>query len=375
MNFKIASVFSLMLIPIIASCTPGQINEAIEACKGDPACFEIVDEAIEEELGARGITGGRMTNIEMNRVSEFLETFTIGDGDNQLNARMIQTIEEKNYYLKAPSSLAPIMTSLENLMNDFYNMNNTQLIPSLESFDIPLINEDTTQLFYTGTGFDRVKHLLYKTGDDVFTYEIYGEEAYIFNIQLELDSLFFRDKRYISPLSIYQYFEENYPWDSIFMNNQVTISTEWFTSTYVRTEVEDGVFLQETGFNNYYDIINPLINLSFTENSSGIIYRIGIGSGGDAYSFATRITLSIATPLQLNGLNTEYSYNVLAVEVEETMIGASLVVDDWLAYALVSDYDQRSQLGSYTQASMVNTFKTIFANYLDQPFVLDPITF
>jgi hypothetical protein len=77
----------------------------------------------------------------------------------------------------------------------------------------------------------------------------------------------------------------------------------------------------------------------------------------------------------VNGLNIEYTYNVLAVEVDETMIGASLVVDDWLAYALVSDYDQASQLGSYTQASMVDTFKTIFATYLDQPFVLDPITF
>jgi hypothetical protein len=380
MNLKLLPLLSILLTPIIAACTPEQINEAIEACKGDPACFEIVDEAIEEELAARGITGGRMTNIEMDEVSNILESYTIGDGVNQINTFKINEIFNKISYLDSPDENQILIDSMNNVLNDFYNLNNEMLIPNLIIFQLDLLNLENTQLFYTGSGFNRVKNLIYKVGEGVFNYEIYGNGQYIFNIHLDLETIFLGGKSYISPVSIYNFLNENHPWDSIFVDNQFSINQNGFQTEFFRFETELGVFLENRGFYEYdgcefvcYAKI-PSFGLSYTVKSSDITFSLGAGSGGGYGSFITQFSLFVATPSNTRFLG--YDYQSLIFELDETMIGKDLVLEDWLNYALVSNYSESySQLTSYTQETMVQEFKTIFANYLEQSFVLDPITY
>ena len=377
MNIKLLPLI-ILLTPIIAACTPGQINEAIEACKGDPACFEIVDSAIEEELAARGITGGKMTNVEMNDVKNFLEGFTLGLGENQFNYDKSNSIYQKNYYTGNLEEYTVLLNSMENLMDDFYDRNNTQLVPNLNVFNLDLVNPDFLQLFNTGTGFNRVKHLMYKVGNDVFNYEIYGEQDYIFNIHLELESIFFRDKRYISPVAIYDYFNENYSWTSVFNPNPLILEESHYRSAFFLKETDQGIYLTQNGIFYYmkddplYALDVPMLSKLFISNNQGTQYEIGIGFSGGYDNW------NIILSFRIYGMDTDYiTTKVLAnisYKLDESMIGKDLVLQDWFNYALDNN-PLDSELLSYTKASLLTEFSSIFSDDLLEPFILDAIVY
>ena len=79
----IAAVFT------ITGCTNEQLQEAIEQCKGDEECYLIIDDAITEELSARGISGGVMTNVELEQVYEIQ---TIKMEDKVIRIKMMSSI-------------------------------------------------------------------------------------------------------------------------------------------------------------------------------------------------------------------------------------------------------------------------------------------
>jgi hypothetical protein len=75
MNKSQAVSLALLTVTLLVGCTPEQIDSAIRACQEDPACYVIIDDAIEDELSSRGITGGTMTNLELESVYEFFDEF------------------------------------------------------------------------------------------------------------------------------------------------------------------------------------------------------------------------------------------------------------------------------------------------------------
>ena len=377
MNLKLLTTMSFFLLPIISACTPGQINEAIESCKGDPECFQIVDNAIEEELAARGITGGRMTNIEMEQVSIFLESFTLGESDNQFNQYKLNEIGSKNYYLGYPSENNILMSTIENLSSDFYNNGYPNLLPNLTIFKIDVINPDSKQLFYTGTGFNKIKHMIYKVGADVFNYEIYGNEEYLFNIQLELESIFFRDKRYISPVSIYKYFEENYPWDEIFITDPFIVNNEYMYLEISRVEDEIGVYLIQRGFSHYmkgsseYESQLPFFSITYTIKSSGKVYSIGTGYSGSFGSFETSLGFSIQDTISEN----YYTFSGVSInyKLDDSFINQEITLEDWINYAIEEEVDFED-LKEETKNSILEEIKEVFFDFLDEIFILRPIS-
>lgn len=379
MNLKLSVFIGAVLLPFVAACTPDQINSVIEACKGDLECYEIIDDAIEEELEARGITGGRMTNIEMIQLTEFLQTYTLGPGSNQMTRQKIDEITSKNYYAGNPESNIEIMTSLENLMNDFYDMNQASPFPNLEIFDITVINSDFKQLFYTGTSFNRTKHVIYKTGTDVFKYEIFGSQEFVFNIQIELDSIFFRDKRYISPLAIYEYFEESLSWESIFSPNPMILDNDWASLAVTFGQTDNGYFILQNGFSYYmkddpnYSLELPLISYQLTSTKTNKTYYIGASYNGSIESLTAYFNIAIY----------EYGYENIFIPiregelvflVDEANLGQDLSLRDWIEWSQTKT-SLPATLDGYTRSEVFQEIEIEFESYLDLPFVLDPVVY
>jgi hypothetical protein len=303
MKLSLFLLLTSITFPLVSSCTPDQINSAIEACKGDPACYEIIDDAIEEELATRGITGGRMTNVEYERVKFFLETYTIGFEEHQYNFFKMTEIGQKSYYLDQHITYASIMASMDLLANDFYydygNASN-RLIPNLDIFALDIVNPNQKQLFYTGANFDRVKHVLFKTGSDTYSYEIFGENSYVFSIDLELESIFFRDKRYISPHSIYLFFKEELNWEDLFQTPP-TLINEYFQQESKRFENDKGYFIERMGTNYSNDGIDgvygrrevPFFSIEYYSVKENINLYISSGAANSENGFNHYLTLSI----------------------------------------------------------------------------------
>lgn len=205
--------------PLVSACTPNQINSAIEACKGDPSCYEIIDEAIEEELTARGITGGKMTNFELLEVASFLNEFSFGSKEGQLNTYIVNYIFWATYILdnggyEKWNSFARSLDFLNNLNTSFKNHRFFDL-ESTGLLDKQLIYfEESPGLLY--------KILIYKSGLDVFKYELYLDQPLVFTIDLKLKSIFYSDQRYSSPLNYYNSMKDNTPLSTL-INDELII--------------------------------------------------------------------------------------------------------------------------------------------------------
>jgi hypothetical protein len=189
MQYKLLTTVLTIIVPLVVSCTPEQINSAIEACKGDPACYEIIDQAIVDELASRGITGGKMTNIELNAVTTFLSLYK-----NQPPPKIDNPIELSSSYAAHFGRDYYFGTEQFSTngwhINDF--LNNYQPDPWWDTFiDLASINTQSKQLFYENKFSAKV--LIYKTSDNNFKYEIWTEKIDIFLIDLNINRLYFNN--------------------------------------------------------------------------------------------------------------------------------------------------------------------------------------
>ncbi len=171
-----------ILLPTLIACTPDQINSAIEACKGDPSCYEIIDEAIEEELSSRGITGGKMTNVEMNKVYSILNEYQI-NYEKWTNDLFLFANNTRNSILFSERETS----SLEYFSG--------QITPSEKRYyELQTLNDENKQLFLNAGQ----KFILYKIGNERFKYEIWGEKIDEFLIDTSLEAIYFNGNRLYS---------------------------------------------------------------------------------------------------------------------------------------------------------------------------------
>jgi hypothetical protein len=372
---KIHALFiSLVLAPLIASCTPDQINSAIEACKGDPACYEIIDTAIEEELASRGITGGKMTNVELNEATYFLETYLIGIEPHNINNYKLSQIIRKNFLLGSPPENQIILSSIDALVNDFYGSASYRILPNLQIFNLANLNTEDKQLFYSGTSFNRTKHMIYKTGEDVYSYEVYGDEAYIFSLQLELDSLFFRDKRYISPHAMYEYFE-SYSWDSIFNDGPVSINNDSFNLSINKLNHPNGLLFNEYGYSYYmkddpiYETYLPFETYFFYPINSQKRYIIYYGFNGSYDDFKGILGISVED-FGLNSLAILEKHASIALEVTEAMRENPLSIESLLSL-IESETPYYSSFEGLTKEILIDEITNGFLPYLSMTLSLE----
>ncbi|QMS85133.1 hypothetical protein [Candidatus Xianfuyuplasma coldseepsis] len=164
-------VFSLLLL--LSSCSNDQIKDAIDQCKGDPECYVIIDEAIEEELALRGITGGTMTSIEMQEIMDFLGSYIQGNSvmSNELVPYALERIP--NIHL---------IVNLEVFQSNEYHA----LSEYAKYLDLATLNQDFKQYFIV----DDERFIIYKTGVDQYLYEINTDQKLTFTIDLGLQKLY-----------------------------------------------------------------------------------------------------------------------------------------------------------------------------------------
>lgn len=162
----------LTIVLFVSGCTNDKIKEAIDDCKGDPECYEIIDNAITEELEARGIQGGTMTVGEMEAVIDFLSEYKM---DGTVYAPDIQFDQMYNFDYESILGYQLFTTEFD------------QILENQEYFDLRNINPEGIQYFIQ----DGTRFIIYKSGRGRFIYEINADEKYVMEIDLELEKLYF----------------------------------------------------------------------------------------------------------------------------------------------------------------------------------------
>jgi hypothetical protein len=193
MNKRLAFSLALMTITLLASCTPEQIDSAIRACQEDPACYVIIDDAIDDELSSRGITGGTMTNLELESVYEFFDEFLLTES-GLVTPGLIALLAGYGY----PDN------DLYYVQRMLYHDDSTGLPNDL--FDFESFNPDFKQRVI----FQGDKYLIYKVGNQQFRFEAYRSRSYILTIDLELEAFYWNDVKFITPSLMLNRLENNY---------------------------------------------------------------------------------------------------------------------------------------------------------------------
>ncbi len=372
-----AAVAMLVSLTVVALNRRANINN--EACYGELVCYLIDDPSIVSELSSRNISGVQMTNVEMERLKYFLETFTVGTQEHQFNKSKLDEINLKNYYLNLPIETEEIRQNLEGFVNDFYNENQPSPFPNLYVFDLNTTNPQGNQLFYLGSGFELEKHIIYKVSSDVFKYEIYSTQQYVFNIQLELNTIYFGDKSYLSPKVIYEYFVENYPFDSVFHTSPFLYENESTKMTINFFETEAGIYITQNGIYHYmkdhpiYALEVPFFSIQHNPFNSTRTYSIGAAHSGGYEDFLTTLSLNVYDFGNTN-LITPVSGGSVSYRITQEMLGQELTIQHWLNWAKQEPIFH-SDLKDLTINDCFIEIENIFDFLLEDTFKLDAIVY
>lgn len=368
-----------MLVSLTVVALNGRANLNNEACYGELVCYLIDDPSIVSELSSRNISGGQMTNVEMEKLKFFLETFTVGSKAHQINILKLNEINLKQYYLNFPPETDEIRQNLENLVNDFYNVNQPSPFPNLSVFDLNTTNPQGNQLFYLGSGFDLEKHIIYKVSSDVFKYEIYSTQQYVFNIQLELNTIYFGDKSYLSPKVIYDYFVENYPFENVFNTSPFLYENESTKITVNFFETNQGFYIAQRGFYYYmkghpvYELEVPFFSIQHNPNNSTKTYSIGAGFKGGYETFSPSLNLNVYD-YGYTSLVLPISGGSISYRINQEMLGQDFTLQNWLDWAK-DESIFHSDLIDQTVADTYLELEEIFQFLLDDTFTLDAIVY
>lgn len=183
---RLYTLFLMMgFLILLSACSNEQIQDAIDDCQNDPECQSIVDDAIEEELSSRGISGGLMTIQELEDVYNLLEQAYVPDNElytMELYSLLYLYVDASLYHnLNNRDQVDLVTYSLQSIFNRDETLN--------ELLNLRDINTENKQYFIV----DEVKYILFKTGANSFQYEVYGDQLYTFTIDTEINRIYLGD--------------------------------------------------------------------------------------------------------------------------------------------------------------------------------------
>jgi transcriptional regulator with XRE-family HTH domain len=167
-----------------------QNNLINDACYGQETCYIVNDPAIVNELQTRNISGGLMTNVELQRVTNFLQQYLINH-QRGVTPGFIAMLNHLGYEQDPYAYFVQ-----HHLYHDQQNG-----IPN-HIFDTSRINELSVQ--YLVENGD--KYILYKLGGDRFRYEVYGVRSYELTIDLSLEAFYWENVKFTTPQSMFKRF-------------------------------------------------------------------------------------------------------------------------------------------------------------------------
>ena len=170
-----------------------------EACYGELSCYVINDPSIVSELQARSISGGLMTNVEMNLVSAFLTQY-----QHVLPPAYSNTQLRASYFAHNQSGINYDVNGSFKGGDYLYDYLRTYEVDVWwETFtNLETLNDDVLQVFYVEP-FD-AKVVVFKTGANSFDYEIWTSTIDVFKIDLNLNKLYLNNVLVEIPSSIPQ---------------------------------------------------------------------------------------------------------------------------------------------------------------------------
>ncbi len=343
---KLSAIFfaCLLTLPLISACTPGEINSAIEACKGDPECYEIIDEALDTELASRGITGGRMTNFELAAVQQFLRGYTFGEEEDQFNSYknyyiFLQTFALDNGGYEKWNQFAGTLDWTTNL--------DQNEVGEHEFFELDKVGFINKQIVFLE--IDPIltyKALIYKTGEDVFKYELYLNQFFDLTVDLKLKSIFCGEERYPSPVNYFNYLKEN--------NSLLDLYGEGFVFNSDSLSGEKKVVENAFGIFSITQYTNPMVGAE--------IYYFPLNKNYNYYLYALLRTTDLGKQIVVDVLKHNMGETQLSVSCE------SPVDENYQPSEMTIGYFLDSSLGNEEIASSftLNLGETSLSDFTEE---------
>lgn len=188
-----------------------QNNLINDACYGQETCYIVNDPAIVNELQTRNISGGLMTNVELQMVTNYLTQYLLTE-DGEVTLGFVAMLNHLGY---EPD---PYLYFVQRML---YH-NDPSGLPN-RIFDMSRINALSVQ--YLNENGD--KYILYKLGPDRFKYEIYLTRSYELTIDLSMPAFYWENVKFTTPRTMFQRFL-----DGTYQEQTITI-----------TEFEDFYFI------------------------------------------------------------------------------------------------------------------------------------
>lgn len=177
-------VLSFAALLLVSRTSP---TVPLESCYGQEDCEFIDDPSIVNELTERSITGGIMTNVELNLVYALMDQYVWRANETT------NTIPRKQYVEKVLDSMnfdfGVHASALHDAMYQYFL--SERVIKTYEYLDFASVNEENKQLIIR----NNIKYVMYKTGDDTFSYEVFDPSfVYRYDIDLSLETIYGGDQ-------------------------------------------------------------------------------------------------------------------------------------------------------------------------------------
>jgi transcriptional regulator with XRE-family HTH domain len=267
----------------------------IDACYGQQNCYLINDPALVSELESRNISGGLMTNVEMEYVYTHLENYLI-DERTSMNQGLVGLLDSLNY--PEPEMYYVLRMLYHNDPNGLPNY----------LFDLRSLNVDSGQYLL----INNTKYIIYKIGPNRFKYEIYASRSYTLTIDLGMNAFYWNDFKFSPPLQIIDNFLNNsypthlaklYDYDDFYLFEG--LYTQYIDEPYFSGEFMSGSF-------GFYHLELKLFIVAYISLSYGPSYF------NHEIMFQNRVGLYPARDLRFSFLNVfDSTYNLFPSFINE----------------------------------------------------------
>lgn len=325
-------LFLIIFVFILTGCSNEQIEQAIEDCKNDSECKLIIDEAIDEELESRGISGGKMTFDELEGVYNIFDRYPV------YNSYIIQSTQEFifNILIKGDIDNFPYtFEEAEKIILEVHEFNKVSKYLNLRD-----INKEKKQYFI----YQNTRYIIYKEGVGRFVIEIQGDVLVTIKIDIELEKLYINDLKvtneYVNLI------------DSIF-SNRCDFSTE------------DEIYYYGKNENMYY-IIRNMCNNGYGACYNAIfindmyIYQIFTDkreNGENCLYFEITNNENKVSKFNFILKEVNYNENILDYIIKTNMIDDYVEIDN----QIITNYGKLSDLSYMTQFEEIKiVLNTVF---------------
>ena len=187
----VAAAVGSVLLSSTALILVNRINPIpIASCYGEEDCEYINDPSIINELTERSITGGLMTNVELNLVHDLMSEFAWVEQETLNVLSNKQYVERVLDTINIDYEFFPV--SIHDAMYQYFL--NQQTIATYEYLDFASINTEDKQLIIQ----NNTKYVLYKSGEAMFSYEVFDPQfVYRYVIDLSLGAIYAQDIRLV----------------------------------------------------------------------------------------------------------------------------------------------------------------------------------